>query len=190
VPCTAPAPPLAPPAVPVSFVALEMSLVPSAAPHAPPAPPRHPRLWCLLSRPRRLSPRHTRLRCLLSRHARPHHHLHATPRPCRCINAVRCLHRCWLLRLLHRRCPWTMRLRAPLHSFASSSTVTGAVSASTPGAHTATTASLSGGASRVPPAGHPSGSSSHPSHLFGRGLSPPLRWSRGSLRSRRRFVRL
>jgi hypothetical protein len=100
----APEPPLAPPAVPVPFVAPDMGLVPSATPrvarcHRCPSP-HHPQPRC----PRRPSPSHTRLRRLHPRHARPHHHLHATPSLCGCSSAVRCLHRRHLLRLLHQRC--------------------------------------------------------------------------------------
>jgi hypothetical protein len=61
-------------------------------------------------------------------------------------------------------------LWVPLHGSTSSTTVTGAVSASSISAHTASAAAststslLSGGVGRVPPTGHPSGSSPHPSH--------------------------
>jgi hypothetical protein len=100
-------PPLAPTAVPelplaplaVPFVAPDVGLVPSAAPRVPPAPLATPHV------PPAPSPRHTRLRRLLPCHARPRPHLHATPSPCRCTSAVRCLHRCYLLRILHQRCP-------------------------------------------------------------------------------------
>jgi hypothetical protein len=90
-------PPLAPTAVPelplaplaVPFVAPDVGLVPSAAPHVPPAP----------------SPRHTRLRRLLPCHARPRPAVPPLGVACRCTSAVRCLHRRYLLRILHQRCP-------------------------------------------------------------------------------------
>jgi hypothetical protein len=73
--------------------------------------PRHVWPWCpspCHARPRcprRPLPRHMRLRHLHPRHARPRHHLHAMLNPCRCTNAVQCLHRRYLFQLLHQRCP-------------------------------------------------------------------------------------